>query len=73
MSDAKRDLQNDPRHQELIEWLKSQGHNDQQINLILKKVAEYDSRTIAESIFDSIDSGDFSIAALIDEALTDES
>ena len=73
MTDAKRNLQDDPRHQELIEWLQSQGHNEQEINRILKKVAEYDNRTISESIFDSIDSGDFDIGSLIDEALADES
>jgi len=63
---------NDPRHQELVEWLKSQGHSDPQIERILAKVAEYDNQTLHESIFDSIDSGDFDIAKLIDEALSDE-
>lgn len=63
----------DPRHQELIEWLRSQGHNDQQIELILAKVEDYDNQTMHESIFDSIDNGAFDIAALIDEALEEES
>lgn len=63
----------DPRHDELVDWLKSQGHSDQQIERILTKVAEYDKQTTHESIFDSIDSGDFDIASLIDEALSDES
>lgn len=63
---------NDPRHQELVQWLESQGHSDLQIRRILAKVAEYDSQTLHESIFDSIDSGDFDIAKLIDEALADE-
>ncbi|MEM8947040.1 MAG: hypothetical protein AAGD11_17830 [Planctomycetota bacterium] len=62
----------DPRHHELIEWLKSQGHNAAQIERILAKVAEYDSQTTHESIFDSIDSGDFDIASLIDEALDEQ-
>ena len=69
MSDTNPD---DPRHLELIQWLKSRGHNDHEITLILAKVAEYDRQTISESIFDSIDSGDFDIATLIDEALADE-
>lgn len=64
--------ENDPRHQELIDWLKSQGHSDLQIGRILAKVAEYDNQTLHESIFDSIDTGDFDIASLIDEALSDE-
>ena len=62
----------DPRHHELVEWLKSQGHSDQQIQRILAKVEDYDSQTMHESIFDSIDSGDFDIASLIDEALADD-
>ncbi len=66
-------LENDPRHKELLEWLKSQGHNDEQIARIMAKVAEYDSRTTRESLFDSIDSGRFDIQSLIDDALTDES
>jgi len=63
----------DPRHRELIEWLQSQGHDQQQIQRILAKVADYDNQTLHESIFDSIDSGAFDLGSLIDEALTDES
>jgi len=43
----------DPRHKELVEWLKSQGHDDRQIERIVAKVVEYDNRTLHESIFDS--------------------
>jgi len=64
--------ENDPRHQELIAWLSTQGHSELQIVRILAKVAEYDNRTLHESIYDSIDSGDFDIATLIDQALADE-
>lgn len=63
----------DPRQKELFDWLSSQGHDDAQIDRILAKVAEYDSQTMHESIFDSIDSGDFDIQSLIDEALGEES
>lgn len=62
----------DPRHAELVEWLKSQGHSPADIDRILAKVAEYDSQTMHESVFDSIDSGDFDLSKLIDEALADE-
>ena len=30
----------DPRHQELVEWLREQGHNPDEIGKILAKVAE---------------------------------
>jgi len=59
----------DPRQKELVTWFQEQGHGDPQIERILAKVAEYDAQTLHESIFDSIDRGDFSIGALIDEAL----
>ena len=61
----------DPRHDELVEWLRSQGHSDVAIRRILAKVAEYDSQTAHESLFDSIDNGSFDIASIIDDALSD--
>ena len=63
----------DPRQKELVDWLRSQGHDDAQIDRILAKVDKYDNQTMHESIFDSIDSGDFDIQSLIDEALGEES
>ncbi|MBD14678.1 MAG: hypothetical protein CMJ72_05860 [Planctomycetaceae bacterium] len=62
----------DPRQQELIEWLREQGHSDLQIGRILAKVAEYDQQTLHESIFDSIDQGNFNLAKLIEEKLAEE-
>ena len=60
---------NDSRQQELVEWLRQQGHSQQEIDRILAKVAEYDAQTLHESVFDSIDKGIFDIASIIDEAL----
>lgn len=62
----------DPRHAELIAWLAEQGHSPDQVAKILAKVAEYDARTINESIFDSIDTGDFDLSGLIKEALGED-
>jgi len=59
----------DPRHQELVEWLQEQKYSAAEIEKILAKVAVYDSQTLHESIFDSIDGGDFSIDGIIKEAL----
>ncbi len=64
--------ESDPRQVELIEWLTGRGHSPEEVAKILAKVAEYDARTISESVFDSIDKGDFNIAALIEEALGKE-
>ena len=62
----------DPRQQELVEWLREQGHTPPEIEKILAKVAEYDARTLHESIFDSINRGDFNVETIIREALGDE-
>ena len=60
----------DPRHQELVEWLRDQGHSPSKIEKILAKVEEYDAQTLHESVFDSIDRGDFDISSIIEEALS---
>ncbi len=59
----------DPRHQELVEWLREQGHNPNEIEKILAKVAEYDAQTLHESVFDSINRGHFDLSTIIKEAL----
>jgi len=61
------------RHAQLIAWLEDQGHNAQEIDRIMAKVAGYDERTAHESVFDSIDSGGIDLAAIIREALEDDS
>lgn len=59
----------DSRYQELVEWLQEQNYSAPQINRILAKVQEYDDQTLRDSIFDSIDRGNFDISAIIEEAL----
>lgn len=65
-------MTHDTRHAQLIAWLENQGHSTAEIERILAKVQEYDEKTVHESIFDSIDSGAFSIQSIIDEALRDD-
>lgn len=62
-------MSHETRHAQLIAWLENQGHSQDDIEKILAKVAEYDAKTVHESIFDSIDEGDFDIQQIIDEAL----
>ncbi len=57
------------RHAQLVAWLEDQGHDDEAIEKILDKVAEYDQRNIHDSLFDSIDAGKFDLQSIIDEAL----
>lgn len=63
----------DQRHAQLITWLEEQGHTPAEIDKILAKVAEYDEQTTHESIFDSIDSGGIDLAAIVREALGEQS
>lgn len=62
----------DPRHQELVEWLRAQGHKPDEIEKILAKVAEYDAQTLHESVFDSISRGNFDLSTIIKEALSED-
>jgi len=60
------------QHAQLIVWLENQGHSSEEIEKILAKVDEYDKQTVHESVFDSIESGKFNLADIIEEALAEE-
>jgi len=62
----------DSQQDQLVAWLKEQGHSHVEIEKIMAKVAEYDAQTLRESIFDSINSGHIDLSALVREALTAE-
>ncbi|MEM8865085.1 MAG: hypothetical protein AAGF31_06010 [Planctomycetota bacterium] len=62
----------DTRNAQLIAWLEDQGHSAEEIERIVDKVAEYDEKTVHESVFDSIDSGTIDLAAIVREALERE-
>ena len=62
----------DPKHDELVAWLKEAGHSDVEVEKILAKLSEYDAQTMHESVFDSINSGKFDIASIIAEALGED-
>ncbi len=62
-------MSHETRHAQLIAWLENQGHTEQEIETILAELAQYDAQTVHESIFDSIDSGDFDIHRVIENAL----
>lgn len=63
----------DQRNAQLVSWLEDQGHTPQEIEKVLAKVAEYDKKTVHESVFDSIDSGAVDLAAIVREALAETS
>ena len=62
----------DTQHAQLVAWLEDQGHTAEQIQRILAKVAEYDAKTVHESVFDSISSGTLGLDKIIEEALAED-
>lgn len=59
------------RFAELIEWLRDQDYTEAQVAKILERIKQYDDGTKFVSEMDSIERGDFQIAAIIEEALAD--
>jgi hypothetical protein len=58
---------------ELTDYLRGEGHTDAEIDKILARVRQYDVETRQDSIMDSIGNGTLDIAALIKEALGEDS
>jgi hypothetical protein len=56
-------------YDELVEYLRSEGHTGLEIEKILARVREYERETQLDSIMDSIGSGSLDLAGLIKEAL----
>jgi hypothetical protein len=59
----------DDDNAQLVEYLKQRGHSDEEVAKILARIAEYDKDTVRQSVFDSIDQGQFDLDAIIKEAL----
>lgn len=56
-------------YQELIEYLRSEGHSQAEVDKILVRVERYERETQLDSIMASIGSGSLDLAGLIKEAL----
>lgn len=52
-------------------YLAEQGHSEQEIKQILKRLQEYDKRAVRDSVFDSIAGGSFEIANLLENNAAD--
>jgi hypothetical protein len=52
-------------YDELIHYLRSEGHSQGEIDTILLRVRKYDRETRQDSIMDSIGNGTFDFAALL--------
>ncbi|MBP87358.1 MAG: hypothetical protein CMJ64_11660 [Planctomycetaceae bacterium] len=56
----------------LIEFLQQRGHSQEEIDKIMKRLAEHDAESMRESIFDSIAGGSFNLDEIIKQALEGE-
>jgi len=63
-------MSDDSQHEELIQWLKGEGHGEEDIAKIMDRVRQYDVETMHDSIMDSIAMGKIDLAKIIDEALS---
>ena len=63
---------NDRSDDALISFLRQRGSSDEEIEAIVKRLADKDAEAMRESIFDSIDAGSFDLAKMIKEMLEDE-
>lgn len=64
-------MANNHEYEELIEYLRSEGHSESEIECILVRVRQYEIETQQDSIMDSIGNGTLDIAAMIQEALSE--
>ncbi len=62
-------MDSDERYADLIEHLRQKNHSDKDIELILNRVREYESRVQCDSVMDAIGDGTLDIEGLVKEAL----
>ncbi|REJ68894.1 MAG: hypothetical protein DWQ31_06820 [Planctomycetota bacterium] len=62
-------MESDDQYGPLIEWLRAKAHTDEEIEKILSKVRDYESRTQMDSVMDAIGDGSLDIEALVKDAL----
>lgn len=55
----------------LIDYLREEGCSQREIEDVLKKLRSHDRRTMRESVFDSIASGNFNLQSIIKEVKAD--
>ncbi len=55
--------------QEIRQWLAEREHSPEEVEQIMKQLENYDAQAVRDSIFDSIDTGQFDIEQVIAEAL----
>ena len=62
----------DHPHDEIRQWLSERGHTPEEIEKIMRQLAQFDAKTVRSALFESIQSGEFNIEDVIKKALGDE-
>jgi hypothetical protein len=62
----------DPYQQEIAACLADRGHTPEEIEKIMARLGQYDARVVRDALFDSMETGDFDIDAIIEEALAED-
>jgi hypothetical protein len=55
----------------VTQWLQERGYSPPEISLILTRLAEYESKTQSDAVFDSIGNDSHTLDAIIRDALGD--
>jgi hypothetical protein len=58
-------------YEELIAYLRNEGHSEVEIDKIMARVRRYEFKTQHDSVIDSIGAGTFDLTAIIKEALAE--
>jgi len=61
----------DHPHDEIRQWLSERGHTPEEIEKIMRQLAQFDAKTVRSALFESIQSGEFNIEDVIKKALGD--
>jgi len=59
----------DDSRKQIVEWLASRNHSADEIEQIMARLDQYEAEVVRASIFDSVDTGQFDIEAIIRDAL----
>jgi hypothetical protein len=63
------DMAENQEYEELIAYLRNEGHSEVEIDKIMVRVRQYEFETQHDSVMDSIGAGTFDLATIIKEAL----
>ncbi len=58
---------------DLLDWFQTQDYNQDEIDLVLQRIRDFDARMLHESFFASVGTGSIEFGEIIDSLLTEHS